>query len=91
MMAVVATSAIALPYFQQADLITLFVFPMGWFPLTGNIGLLFPFIKFQALQAIVVVPAAIYIWLIGSAAITIIRPRLAMYTSSPSVKADLHQ
>lgn len=88
MMAVITTSAIALPYFQQTDLITLFVFPLGWFPLIGNIGLLFPFIKFEALQAIVVVPTAIYIWLIGSAAITIIRARFTVRTSTPLVEAD---
>lgn len=90
MMAVIATSAIALPYFQQADLITLFVFPLGWFPLAGNIGLLFPVLKFTALQSIVLVPAVIYAWLIGGAVIAVIRPRVALFTSSFRLKADPH-
>ncbi|MEZ4667184.1 MAG: hypothetical protein R3E39_04575 [Anaerolineae bacterium] len=89
MMAVMATTAIALPYFQQADLITLFVFPTGWFPLAGNIGLLFPFVKFTALQAIAVVPSTMYLWLIGSEALKLLRSRMEKLSPSSLAKPEI--
>lgn len=62
--AIIAASALALPYFQQADLIALYVFPVGWLALLGDIGLLFPLIKFSALQIVGIVPLVAYVWVI---------------------------
>ena len=40
--ALTATTALAVPYFQQTDLLTLFVLPIGWaYVLAGNVGYLF--------------------------------------------------
>jgi hypothetical protein len=33
-----ATITLTLPYFQQTDLLALFVLPVGWLPLAGNLG-----------------------------------------------------
>jgi len=42
---------LGLPYFQQADLISLFIFPAGWLPLVGNPGLLLPVFGYPALHS----------------------------------------
>jgi hypothetical protein len=60
-LALAAASALALPYFQQVDVLTLFVFPLGWLPVVlGNIGYLFFGYHFVALKWVVVVPGVIY-------------------------------
>jgi len=51
----------ATPYFQHIDLLTLFAFPMGWLPLLGNIGYLFPFIDKNAVRLIAIIPILLYL------------------------------
>lgn len=57
---VLATCALALPYFQQADLLLLYVFPVGWVVLLGNLGYLFFVGGVGALQLLFVVPLIVY-------------------------------
>ncbi|MEN4011692.1 MAG: hypothetical protein ROW48_06630 [Bellilinea sp.] len=57
----VATTTLALPYYQQADLLSLFVLPVGWlFPLLGNLGYLSLLFGYPALKALAVIPLVIY-------------------------------
>jgi hypothetical protein len=61
MVGLMATMALALPYFQQTDLLTLFILPIGWaYVLLGNLGYLFFSIYWGGLQILVVVPLLIY-------------------------------
>ncbi len=64
--AVAAASALALPYFQQTDLLMLFVLPIGWLGLLGNLGYLMVAYHWKALQVLVVVPLVIYGWVFAS-------------------------
>ncbi len=68
--ALVATTCLALPYFQQTDLLFLLTLPIGWLALLGNAGYFFGAFSWVALQALVLVPLLVYIlalgpWLIG--------------------------
>jgi hypothetical protein len=55
-----SANALALPYFQQTDLLMLFVMPLGWWATLGNIGYLLPVFGWQALQVLVVIPMLLY-------------------------------
>lgn len=60
--ALTATMALGLPYFQQTDLLALYVLPIGWLPvLLGNLGYLFFSIYWDALQMLFVVPLLVYL------------------------------
>ncbi len=56
----VATNALALPYFQQADLVLLWTLPIGALALLGNLGYVFFIGRFTALQILAVVPLFVY-------------------------------
>jgi hypothetical protein len=59
----IAAVPIGLPYFQQADLLDLFILPIGWLPvLAGNLGLNFLFFGYQALQVLFIIPLVLYLW-----------------------------
>jgi hypothetical protein len=60
LVALAATTALAIPYFQQADLLGLFILPIGWLVLLGNLGYLFYAFQWQILQALVVIPLLVY-------------------------------
>jgi hypothetical protein len=73
-LALAATCPLALPYFQQADLLALFVLPVGWLlPLLGNLGYLFLAFGYPALQMLWIIPLVMYVLLVGSPAIEWIR------------------
>jgi hypothetical protein len=57
-------SMFAVPYFLQFDLITLFAFPIGWLPLLGDLGFLYPFYDLAILRIIVAIPFLIYLSII---------------------------
>lgn len=65
--ALVSACTLALPYFQQADLLILFVLPISAFPLMGNLGFLFPKLQYDALKLLAIVPMTIYIVILLSA------------------------
>lgn len=62
--AICATTALALPYFQQSGLLALFALPLGWFPLLGNLSYLFIWIRNTELEFVSLVPLAAYVWAI---------------------------
>jgi hypothetical protein len=59
--ALTVTMTLALPYFQQTDLLALFILPIGWiYVLLGNLGYLFFAVYWEGLQILVVVPLLVY-------------------------------
>lgn len=58
--ALAATTALAMPYFQQTDLLALFMLPVGFLTLLGNLGYLFWFYHWKAMQLLTIVPLSIY-------------------------------
>lgn len=74
LLALAATWAFTLPYFQQTDLLTLFVLPVGWLPvLLGNLGYLFSIYHYSVFQLLGIVPLLIYASIIGPALYKLIR------------------
>ncbi len=74
LLALAATWTLTLPYFQQTDLLSLFVLPVGWLPvLLGNLGYLY--FKYQSgvFQLLVIVPLLIYASIIAPALYKLIR------------------
>ncbi|NWF68568.1 MAG: hypothetical protein HXY40_05735 [Chloroflexi bacterium] len=63
--ALAAAAALALPYYQQADLLALYVLPVGWLPLLGNLGYLYPVFGWGALQGLWIIPAIAYLMALG--------------------------
>ncbi len=63
MLAFLAAVTLSLPYFQQADLISLFIFPTGYIFLLGYLGILFTVFNTIALQAIFIVPLSLLIFI----------------------------
>jgi hypothetical protein len=62
LLALAAAVPLALPYFQSADLLVLYVLPVGWLPLTlGNLGFLFFVYEFQALRLLWIIPLLVYV------------------------------
>lgn len=58
--ALAATTALSMPYFQQTDLLALFIFPVGYLPLLGNLAYLFWFYNWEAMKLLTIVPLNIY-------------------------------
>ena len=56
----VAAMGLALPYFQQTDLLFLLVLPIGWIALLGNLGYFMSKYGWAALQFLAVFPLAVY-------------------------------
>lgn len=66
LVALAAAATLSLPYFQQTDLLALFVLPVGWLALAGNLGFyLYVQGGWDALTVLAIVPLAIYFWIIG--------------------------
>jgi hypothetical protein len=64
---VAATSALALPYYQHTGLLTLFMFPVGYLGLLGNIAYAQIFMDWAGVRLSVVVPLLAYGWLLWQA------------------------
>jgi hypothetical protein len=60
--ALCATTALAMPYFQQTGLLALFVLPLGWFSLLGNLAYLYAWFPDAQLGFMIVVPMLAYLW-----------------------------
>lgn len=58
---ILAANALAVPYFQQADLVLLWTMPIGAIALLGNLGYVFFVGRFTALQILAVVPLIVYV------------------------------
>lgn len=73
-LALMAACPLALPYFQQADLLALFVLPIGWLPvLLGNLGYLFVLFQYEVLALLWIVPLVTYAGLVVPAAFRLIK------------------
>jgi hypothetical protein len=69
MVAVAATAALAMPYFQQADLLMLTALPTGWLGIWGCLGyVLLPAFGWDGLRVLAIFPALAYLWTVGPAA-----------------------
>ncbi len=63
--ALVAAATLALPYFQQSDLLALFILPVGWLPLAGNLGFyLYLNNAWADLWVLAIIPLGLYLWLL---------------------------
>ncbi|HKI53477.1 MAG TPA: hypothetical protein VJ987_05085, partial [Anaerolineales bacterium] len=58
----VAVMGLALPYFQQTDLLFLLVMPIDWIGLLGNFGYLMNLYGWISLQLLAILPFIVYIW-----------------------------
>jgi len=61
----VAAMGLALPYFQQNDLLALYVMPAGWCGLLANIGYLTAQFGWGMLKLMVFIPVVVYLGVIG--------------------------
>jgi len=63
---VAAATALATPYFQQSELLMLFMLPIGRLGLLGNFGYLMWSFSYAALRGLVFIPILIYIFVFVS-------------------------
>ena len=72
-----ATATITLPYFQQTDLLALFVLPLGWLPLAGDVGFyLYTKYTWQGFALLAIIPLFIYLQIIGPRLFLWVRQRM---------------
>jgi hypothetical protein len=67
LVAVAATTALAVPYMQQSDLLILFMLPTGLLGLLGNYGYLMTIHGWGALRALAFIPIIAYVWVFSDA------------------------
>ena len=60
LLALVAASSLAVPYFQSNDLLWLLVMPIGWVGLLGNLGYLLGVLGWGVLQLLAILPLVVY-------------------------------
>lgn len=81
-LALAAACPLMLPYFQQTDLLALFVLPVGWLPvLLGNLGYLFFQFQFEALRWLWVAPLTVYLAILLPAAWSLFHCKAAATSS----------
>jgi hypothetical protein len=79
LIALATTTALAMPYFQQTDLLALFIFPVGWLTVAGNLGFLYlSSLHVIALQLLVMVPLFLYLALIGPELLRLLLSRMSL-------------
>jgi hypothetical protein len=84
-LALMATCPLALPYFQQADLLALFVLPVGWLPiLLGNLGYLFVLFQYRVLVLLWIVPLVTYAAIVLPAFLALIQDYRSRHGSRSS-------
>lgn len=82
LVALAATATITLPYFQQTDLLALFVLPLGWLPLAGNLGFyLFAKYNWQGFAVLALIPLFVYLRIIGPHMFSWLRKKIANYST----------
>jgi hypothetical protein len=79
--AICATTALAIPYFQQTGLLTLFVLPIGWFALLGNLTYIYFWFRNTQLEFVTLVPLLGYIWILWSPLRKLIAQRFVSFHS----------
>lgn len=66
--ALMAASALAVPYYQHTGLVTLAVLPLGGLPLLGNVGFLYAWLGEPAFLLIAMMPLTVYVWALSKRA-----------------------
>ena len=61
LLALVAASSLAVPYFQSNDLLWLLAMPIGWVGLLGNLGYLLGAFGWIVLQVLAILPLLVYV------------------------------
>lgn len=89
--ALAVTTCIALPYFQQADLLGLLVLPIGWVALLGNLGFLLFFLGWEALRVLAIVPLVLYVAIVVPAARSLIQSWRRTQSPHPQESIDAHR
>jgi hypothetical protein len=64
--AICVAGALAVPYFQQTGLLTLWVLPLGWLPLLGELPFIYFWARSSRLEFVIVVPVLAYAWILWS-------------------------
>lgn len=59
-----AAMSLGLPYLQQTDLLGLFVLPLGWLPLLGNLAYSAAWLGHAGQQILVLIPSGVYLWIV---------------------------
>jgi len=77
MLALTAALALAVPYFQQTDLLMLYMLPVGWLALLGNLGYLFLVASWFAFPSLVIVPLIAYGVSVGPSLVAWVRGLLS--------------
>ncbi|MDZ4769564.1 MAG: hypothetical protein SGJ24_10575 [Chloroflexota bacterium] len=80
-----AAAALALPYFQQTGLVGLYVLPIGWWGLLGNIGYAFFWVFDDALEILVIVPLILYGIAVSRMLYVVIAPRTVSSSTSARI------
>jgi hypothetical protein len=60
LLALIAAIPLAVPYFQQTDLLLLFAFPIGWLPLLGDFGVLYKLVGWWIMPVLAIIPLIVY-------------------------------
>jgi hypothetical protein len=77
LLALVAAIPLAVPYFQQTDLLLLFALPVGWLPLLGDIGVLYKPLGWWMMPVLVIIPLIAYGVAVGPGLKSILLPFFA--------------
>ncbi len=78
LIALAATATMTLPYFQQTDLLALFVLPLGWLPLVGNLGFyLYTEYTWQGFAVLAIIPLFVYLRIVGPPVFAWLRQKTA--------------
>jgi len=77
LIALISTLSIAIPYFQQHDLLILYVFPVGLLASLGNLGFSLFFLDFAWIKLLAIVPLLAYGFVIVPAFSKLLKERFA--------------
>lgn len=75
--AICAAVALGVPYFQQTGLLTLWVLPLGWLPLLGDLPFLYFWFRNTQLEYVTLVPLVVYGWTLYAPLRALIRERIS--------------
>lgn len=82
-LALAAACPLVIPYFQSADLVTLYALPIGWLPvLLGNLGFLFFEYGFQALRWLWIVPMSVYLAILSPVLYRLLRDNVFVHKAN---------
>lgn len=83
LIALAAAMGLALPYFQQTDLLFLLAMPIGWIGLLGNLGYFMGVYGWVALQMLAILPLTVYVLSLLPAFVRLFRANPSQARPSP--------